>query len=76
MWPSFKTKLSIYQLKANLDVKEFCVVTSHIFKNQQLEKMNVRGLYENREFHTPYWSMIHVTSKFKWSVSEIEFRFQ
>ena len=56
-------------------MRKFCLVKSHIFKTEQLEKMPVKGLYENREFHGPFWSMIYVNLKSNstpMSVSEID----
>ena len=35
-----------------------------ILKAQKLEKMPVRVLYGNREFHVPFWSMIYLALKF------------
>ena len=35
----------------------------------KIRKMPVRDLYENREFHILFWSMIYVTLKFTLSVS-------
>ena len=50
----FKTKVSIYHSKANLDKK---ILFGKI-------KMLVRGLYGNQEFHIPFCSMIYVALKF------------
>ena len=38
--------------------------------------MLVRGLYGNREFHIPFWSVIYVTLKFTLLVKNAEFEFQ
>ena len=57
-------------MKKNL----FGMIT-HI-EDQKLEKMPLRGLYENQDFNFPFWSMIYVASKFTLSVSEIGFQFQ
>ena len=54
-------------------MRKFCLVTSHISKSQQLEKMPVRGLYGKPTFQVPFWSIIYVASKFTLHVSEIEF---
>ena len=53
-------------------MRNFCVVTSHI-THPTIRQMPARGLYGNREFHVPFWSMIYEVLKFKLQVSEIEF---
>ena len=58
----FKTELLIYQSKANLDEKIlFGKITKHL--DLEISKMPVRGLYGNRIFHVPFWSMIYVALK-------------
>ena len=59
----FKTELLIYHSKANLDEKIlFDKFTHHL--DPEIRKMSVRGLYGNRIFHVPFWSMIYVVLKF------------
>ena len=70
--PIFKTELLIYQSKANLDEKIlFDKVTHHL--DPKMRKMPVRGLYGNRIFHVPFWSMIYVVLMFTLQVSGKEF---
>ena len=38
--------------------------------------MLVRGLYGNRGFHIPFWSMIYAALKFTLPVWDAEFQFQ
>ena len=72
MRPIFKTKMLIYHSKANLDeIILFGNITHHI--DPKIRKMPVRGLYGNRKFHIPFWSMIYVAPKFTLQVSETEF---
>ena len=59
----FKQKMSINQSKAILDEK-FCSVKSLICKRKQL-KITSKGLYENRKFLVPFWSMIYEALKFQ-----------
>ena len=58
----FKTKVLIYHSKANLDDKILFGKIKHL-KDPTTIKMLVRGLYGNREFHIPFWSMIYVSLK-------------
>ena len=61
--PIFKTELLICQSKANLDEKIlFDKITHHL--DLEIRKMPVRGLYGNRIFDVPFWSMIYVALKF------------
>ena len=62
MRPIFKSEFLIYQSKANLDEKIlFGKVTHHL--DLEIRKLPVRGLYGNRIFHVPFWSMIYVALK-------------
>ena len=57
MGPIFKTELVIYQSKDDLDEKIlFDKITDHL--DLEIRKIPVRGLYGNRIFHVPFWSMI------------------
>ena len=57
MGPPFKAELLIYQSKANLDKKIMLdKITHHL--DLEIRQMPVRGLYGNRIFHVPFWSMI------------------
>ena len=63
MGPIFKIELLIYQSKANLDEKILIdKITHHL--DLELNKILVGGLYWNRIFHVPFWSMIYVALKF------------
>ena len=65
MGPIFKTELLIYQSKANLDEKIlFEKITHHL--DLEIRKIPVRGLYVNRIFNVPFWSMIYVALKLTW----------
>ena len=60
--PIFKTEFLFYLSKANLDEKIlFDKITHHL--DLKIRKMPVRGLYLNRIFHVPFWSMIYVALK-------------
>ena len=72
MWPIFKTKMLIYQSKANLDEKILFVNTTH-FWDPTIRKMPARGLYGNQKFHVPFWSIIYEALKFTLQGSEKEF---
>ena len=63
MGPIFKTELLIHQSKANLDEKLLLDEIAHLL-NIEIRKVPVRGLYGNRIFHVPFWSMIYVALKF------------
>ena len=56
-------------------MRKFCLVKSISLRNNN-NQMLVRGLYGNREFHIPFWSMIYVALKFTLPVSDAEFQFQ
>ena len=59
MWLMFKTRMFIYQSKANLDEKiSFGKITHHLDPE--------RGLYGN--LNVPFWSMIYVAFKFTLSI--------
>ncbi len=62
----FKTEMLIYHAKANLDEKILFGRIIHL-QNPQIGKMLVRGLYGNREFHVPFWSMIYLAWKFEFT---------
>ena len=57
----------IDQSKAKNFDGEFCFVKSLNFEIKNRE-MLVRGLYGNREFHVPFWSMIYLASRIKFNV--------
>ena len=58
--------------KANLDGRILFANITHLKVPIKLEKMPVSGLYGNRKFHVPLWSMIYVALKFTLQVSEME----
>ena len=51
-------------------MNKICLVKSHIFRTK---RMPVTGLYRNRRYHVPFWSMIYVALKFSLSVSGLNF---
>ena len=53
----------IYQSRVNLDDKILFDKNKHLLDPTTI-KMFVRGLYGNREFHIPFWSMIYEALKF------------
>ena len=64
--PTSKTKMLMYQPKANLDEKRlFGKITNHV--DPTIRKMSVWGLYWNQNFGVLFWSMIYVALKFKFS---------
>ena len=59
-----KTKLLICLFKANLHEK---VLFVKITRDPKIRKTSVRCLYENQEFHFPFWSIIYLTLKSKFN---------
>ena len=64
MWLMFKTEMLMYQSKANLDVKFLFGKITHL-SDPKIRRMPLRSLYENQEFHVPFWSMLHLALKFE-----------
>ena len=65
--PIFKTEMLMYQSKANLVEKTLFGKVTHLY-DSIIRKMPVRGLYGNRKFHVPFWSMIYAAFKFRLSI--------
>ena len=63
MWQIFKTKMFIFQSKANLDEKILFGKITHLC-DPTIRKMPVRGLHGNGKFQVPFWPMIYVALKF------------
>ena len=74
MRPIFKTKMLVYQSKANLDGEILFDKITHLL-GPKIRKMLIRRLCGNQKFHVPFWSMIYVALKFALQFSEIEFDF-
>ena len=64
----------IYQSKANLGEKVLFGKITHL-KGPKVRLMPVIGLFGNKKFHIPFWSLTDVASKFTLQVSEIKFNF-
>ena len=62
----------IYQSEANLDENILFGEIKHL-RDPIIRRGSLRGLYGNREFNIPLWSMIYKALKFALSVSEIAF---
>ena len=67
-WLIFQNEISIYQLKPNFDGK--ILLKSLIFETQETSKMPF--VWESA-FHVPFWSMIYLELKFKFSAT-VSFR--
>ena len=65
--------LLIHQSKANLGEKHFSFGEITHLQDPKIRKIPVWGLYGNREFCIPFWSMIHFALKFK-SDTMVSFR--
>ena len=63
MLPIFKTKILIYQSKANLDENMLFGNICHIW-DPRIRKMPVSGFYRNQEYYVPIWFMIYLSLKF------------
>ena len=64
MRPIFKTKMLIYQLKANLDEKFlFGKITHHL--DPEIRELLVKGHIWDKELHILFWSMIYLLLKLK-----------
>ena len=68
MRPIFKTKMLIYQSRVNLDEKVLFGNISHLI-DPGIRKMLVKGMFGNKTFHIPFWSMIYLLSKLEFSIS-------
>ena len=62
----FKTDMSIYQSKVKLDQTILFFKIAQVY-DPNIRKMPERGLYGNREFHIPFWSMIYLALTFKFN---------
>ena len=63
MQPIFKSKIRIYQSKAELDEKVLFGKITHL-QDPTIRKMPIKSLYRNRKFHVPFWSVIYMALKF------------
>ena len=64
MRPIFKTKMLIYQSKANLDEKILFGQIIHQF-DPEIRKMLVKRNFLKHGFLIPFWSIINLLLKFK-----------
>ena len=67
MRPMFKTKLLIYHSKAKLDVKILLGKITKLY-DPKIRKNVSKGQEWEREVHVPFWSMICLLLKAKFSL--------